>query len=106
MQTSTCAGLVSAYFCSGKSQLSRPKFKVCARLCASLLTGVPTPLCSMGKTMLLMIMANPPMYLVDAFVAAVEEAVDLDSLWSSVCSAATCRPAPSQADLGALAVTV
>lgn len=41
-----------------------------------------TLLCSMGKTLLLYILVNPPRYLVDAFVAAVGKPMDLESLWT------------------------
>ncbi|KAK9810468.1 hypothetical protein WJX72_011198 [[Myrmecia] bisecta] len=39
----------------------------------------------MGKTMTLLILANPPMYLVDAFVEAVNEPVDMETMWTFLC---------------------
>lgn len=40
----------------------------------------------MGKTTLMEILANPPGYLVDAVVSAVEEAGHLESLWTFLCA--------------------
>ncbi|KAK9805643.1 hypothetical protein WJX72_009802 [[Myrmecia] bisecta] len=40
----------------------------------------------MGKTMTLLILANPPMYLVDAFVEAVNEPVDMETMWTFLCA--------------------